>query len=284
MCFYQIAIRRIIMFEIHTPKSWYSVFTYPEIIVDDDGLIYNSADYHKLLRNPIGKIDYTSGYIYGEDYCKLMPSPIGCIKRDGNVTMIFDGNYNRLNATPILYIKGNEIYSYDEYHKLFSTPSSYIKENTAKGSGNINFRAYNNSDNFVENKKSENSVVRKILAAFAMVFVSIAFVYGTMTEDVTYVPVFLAAIFAGFALTFLINKGTSDENAFVSICFNAFGAELGSVVVFWIGIMIIDLPGSHGFRTFSTIFLSPILIAVMMIIPSIVIGLIAYGIRKLFKK
>lgn len=69
------------MFEIHAPKSWYSTFSYPRIIVDDDGSIYNSEDYHKLLRNPIGKINYKSGYIYGEDYCKLLPSPVGRIKK-----------------------------------------------------------------------------------------------------------------------------------------------------------------------------------------------------------
>lgn len=275
------------MFEIHTPKSWYSIFTYPNIIVDDDGLIYNSADYHKLLRNPIGKIDYASGYIYGEDYCKVMASPIGCIKKDNNVTMIFGKDYNKLNATPILYIKGNEIYSYDEYYKLISTPSYYIKEDSVKNPSNIDLKTYNKFDDS-GNSKSKDSVIDKVLKTIAMIFavafVGVSFIYSTLTEDITYVPVLLAAIFSGFAFTFLVGKIDADSNAFGNICVNALCAEVASVVVFWIGIMIIDLPGSHGFSMFATIFLSPILIAVMMAIPSIIIGIIIYGIKKLLKK
>lgn len=279
------------MFEIHTPKSWYSIFTYPSIIVDDDGLIYNSAEYHKLLRNPIGKFDYKSGYIYGEDYCKLMPSPIGRIKKDGTVTIIFGEDYATLNPTPILYIKGNEIYSPDEYNKLFSTPSAYIKKDCAKNGNTTNSTKNNNAGNFVNGTTSDDSFIRKILKTilivFVVAFVGVAFIFGTL-EDITYVPVFFIAIIVGFVVAFLVNKTIPNGNGFASvfadIFMNALCAEFASVVVFWIGILIIDLPGSHGFGVVIKSFLSLIMIAVMMAVPSIIIGLIVYGVRRLLKK
>lgn len=280
------------MFEIHTPKSWHSIFTYPSIIVDDDGLIYNSAEYHKLLRNPIGKFDYNSGYIYGEDYCKLMPSPIGRIKKDGTVTIIFGEDYDTLNPTPILYIKGNEIYSPDEYNKLFSTPSAYIKKDSAKNGNSTNSTKNNNTDDSVNGIIAGTSFIGKILKTiliiFVVAFVGVAFIFSTF-EEITYVPVFFIAIIVGFVFTFLVNKtipdGNDFANVFVSISMNALCAEFASVVVFWIGILIIDLPGSQwGFIIVIEIFLSLIVIAVMMAVPSIIIGLIAYGVRKLLKK
>lgn len=276
------------MFEIHTPKSWYSIFTYPSIVVDDDGLIYSSADYHKLLRNPIGKIDFNSGYIYGEDYFKLMPSPIGRIKNDGSVTIVLGEDYNGLNPTPIFYIKGNEIYSPDEYDKLFSTPSAYLKMDFTISSNTTNPVKNNNTDDSAKNNKKDNSYISKILKAIliasTVAFVGVAFIFSTF-EDITYVPVFFIALIVGFVFTFLASNnmpyGNDFASNFASISMNALCAEFASVVAFWIGIMIIDLPGSHGFSMFGTIFLSPILIAVMMAVPSIIVGLIVYGIRRL---
>jgi len=214
------------------------------------------------------------------------------LKKNGAVTMIFGKDYTKLNPTPILYMKENKIYSSDEYNKLFSTPFAYIKTDSAKNSNTTNSAKNNKSSDSVKSNKADDSriikILKMVLIILAIAFVSVAFVFSTLTEDITYVPVLLAAIITGFVFTFLISKPMHDDNAFASafanISMNALYAEFASVVVFWIGIMIIDLPGSHGFSMFGTIFLSPILIAVMMAIPSIIIGLIVYGVKMLFKE
>ena len=220
-----------------------------------------------------------------------MPSPIGRIKKDGTVTIIFGEDYATLNPTPILYIKGNEIYSPDEYNKLFSTPSAYIKKDCAKNGNTTNSTKNNNAGNFVNGTTSDDSFIRKILKTilivFVVAFVGVAFIFGTL-EDITYVPVFFIAIIVGFVVAFLVNKTIPNGNGFASvfadIFMNALCAEFASVVVFWIGILIIDLPGSHGFGVVIKSFLSLIMIAVMMAVPSIIIGLIVYGVRRLLKK
>lgn len=119
------------------------------------------------------------------------------------------------------------------------------------------------------------------MIVYALAFVGVAFFFNTLRKDIVHALALLASIFAGFAFTFLVGRDNTDGNAFGNIVLNALCTELASVVVFWIGIIIIDLTGSHSFSMFATIFLTPILIAIMMAVSSIIIGLIIYGISKL---
>lgn len=121
-----VKIEEIRMFKIYTPQEWFSIFRCAEIIIEDDGLIYREEDYYKSFRQAIGKIDYSSGYIYGEDYSRLSRIPIGSIKQDGNVTKIYGEDYARLTAQPIFYIRDNRIYSADEFFKVFPMETAYV--------------------------------------------------------------------------------------------------------------------------------------------------------------
>ena len=274
------------MLEIYTPKSWYSIFSFPSLIVDDDGLIYNSDDYYKTFRNPIGKIDYNSGYIYGGDYHKLLQTPIGEIKQDGDVTVVFGEDYHKLTRTPILYITDNKVYSYEEYHKFFSAPSAYIRPDPAKN--NSTNPAKNNdtaksssakNDSGEKEEKAPSFIVemlKMILTVLAVVVIG-AYLFVNFMRDFEYAPILITALCVGFVSAFILVKKND-------LLMNIFYVELASVVTFWIGIMAIDLPTAHGFAAFGTIFLAPFIIAVMMAIPSIILGFIICSIKKLFKK
>lgn len=119
------------MIRIYTPKAWRSLlYKYPSIVINDDGYIY-SEDYlykPRIFVDPIGKIDFARGEIYGEDYRRLFAIPIGYIVKNKDVLELYDENYRRtLINYPFAYIKDNQYYTYDEFHKLFRTPSMYIE-------------------------------------------------------------------------------------------------------------------------------------------------------------
>lgn len=116
------------MKEIYTPKAWLSIFGgSPKLIIDNDGYIYSYDGYYKFLRdNPIGRIDYRRGYIYGENYADWFPTPIAEIRERDGVTEVHE--YGRVFSTPMFYIKNGEIYEHREYIRFFGgTPSGYVK-------------------------------------------------------------------------------------------------------------------------------------------------------------
>lgn len=116
------------MLKIYTPKEWYSAFAkYPALIIEDDGLIYSEKDYYDLIKKPIGKIDFERGFIYGEDYLDFIPRPIGKVVEKNGCKFIYGENYLDFAPNPILIIKGNAIYTYDEYYSLVSKESGFIE-------------------------------------------------------------------------------------------------------------------------------------------------------------
>lgn len=123
------------MTKIYTPKEWLSFFSCPSIVIDDDGYIYSAEDYHKMIRSPIGRINYQSNYIYGKDYNALMPVPIAYMVRSQDVIKVYQ--YGKVYGSPILYIQNNKIYIPDEYFRVFGgNASGYIKQDTPNNSGN----------------------------------------------------------------------------------------------------------------------------------------------------
>ena len=81
------------MFRIYSPDNYFSLFgKYPAIFVEDSGLMYSQKEYTALLRNPIGKIDFTTGYLYGSNCLSSFATPIGQIVYGigcGALTVIF---------------------------------------------------------------------------------------------------------------------------------------------------------------------------------------------------
>lgn len=114
------------MIKVYTPSQWYSLFQCASLIIEDDGMIYKDEDYYKSFRQAIGKIDYAAGMIYGDDYHRVSAQPIGCIKKEGDITKIYGTDYYRLSAQPILYIRDNRVYSADEFYKLFPSEAAFI--------------------------------------------------------------------------------------------------------------------------------------------------------------
>lgn len=124
------------MTRIYTPKRWMSFFRgYPELVIDDDGFIYNGADYNKLGRAPVGKIDEGKGEVYGENYNSMFPVPIGYIRAEDGVKKVYaEPDSSRIfGSFPVLYITDGKIYTYDDYNRLFPTSSGYIDRDAAKG-------------------------------------------------------------------------------------------------------------------------------------------------------
>lgn len=127
------------MIKIYTPKEWFSYFNHnPYIIVDDNGLIYTEEEWNKWARNPIGMIDFAAGKVYGDDYNKLIKNPIGMVRVNHGVTEIYADNYYKFGAKPVLCIKDNKLYDYDEFQRitcLHDNPKAFIE--TMPKSGNM---------------------------------------------------------------------------------------------------------------------------------------------------
>ena len=117
------------MTRIYTPKEWLSFFRCPSIIIDDEGYIFSAEDYNKLIRHPIGRIDYSKNYIYGKDYNTFMATPIAYLVRRDDVIQIYE--YGKVYGAPILYIQNGKIFTPDEYFRIFGgNPSGYVKTET----------------------------------------------------------------------------------------------------------------------------------------------------------
>lgn len=114
------------MTEIYTPKQWRSIFGCPSLIIDDKGYIYSAEEYRKLLREPIGWIDYSRNNIYGKDYNTVFATPIAYMVQSGNLTKVFEYGKTQFSE-PILCIQNDKIYTYDEYVAWFGEPNGFIR-------------------------------------------------------------------------------------------------------------------------------------------------------------
>ena len=116
------------MIRIYTPEAWKGIFRgEPELFINDEGYMFTKDPELTYRFDSCGKIDFPNGRIYGPDYNSLWPTPIAEFhKTNYGVTVVneFGGS---LFASPILYIKDDQIYSPDQYCKIFgSTPKGYI--------------------------------------------------------------------------------------------------------------------------------------------------------------
>jgi len=278
------------MLKIYTPENWRATFNHwPCLIVEDDGLIYSEEEYHKLLRNPIGKINFETGYIYGEDYNRWPCHPIGLIKEEDGITKIFGEDYNRWGAAPILYIKDNAVYSADEFHKLFASASYYINSgSTGNGAGRMaspnvgGSRGEGFSAGGGIGSSQQPSMLWKNIKTFAVgAFFAVFFLvvlYSTFAGGYgeNYAMAAWMAVFAGFIVALIFAKDLISA---------ILEAEAVIVFVFWL-YNAIDSVAEDGF-TFGTIvgeiILAPILMFIVFAIPAVAVGAIAWGIRKLIK-
>lgn len=155
------------MTRIYTPERWLSLFRgYPELVIDDDGFMYNGADYNKFGRTPIGKVDKATGNVYGEDYYSMFPVPISYIQEDDGVKKVYaESDRNKiLGAWPILYITDEKIYTYDDYHRLFPTPSGYMERDTVErerdaGARQTPSKAGSSGPSYQENSGTGNPLI-----------------------------------------------------------------------------------------------------------------------------
>lgn len=280
------------MIKIYTPENWRATFNHwPCLIIEDDGLIYSEEEYHKLLRNPIGKIDFESGYIYGEDYHKWPRYPVGLMKEENGVTKIFGEDYNKWGASPIMYIKGNQVYSADEYHKLFASASHYINSGSAQSSGSGTSSSYAggaygaagySSVGDSSESKPPSGLWKKI-KIFAVCAVLVCFFLFTMYRTFAggygedYALAAWGAVLASFIVALIFAKDLISA---------ILEAEAVIVIVFWL-YNAIDSIAEDGF-TFGTVMgeliLSPLLMIVVFAVPAVIVGSIAWGIRKLIKR
>ena len=180
------------MFKIYTPDSWYSYFKTPSLIVADDGLIYAEDQYHSIGKTAIGKFDYRSGYIYGEDYSRLTRSAIGAIRNSGNITKIFGSDYADIFASPIFYIRDNKIYSAEEFFKVFPKESGYIESTTTK-----NNPAHKKEESDKKQKTSTGETYGKGKLALLIIFaciLSVATSYLAFTDEEYFLPLILCLV------------------------------------------------------------------------------------------
>ncbi len=118
------------MIEFYTPDEWLTLFGgSPSLVIDDDGYIYTYEESNKIIgRTPCGKVDFKAEVIYGKDYNDFIKFPIAYIRREDNVIRIFSEEPQGMFCYPFLYIVDNEVYTADEYNRVFrGSPSGYIK-------------------------------------------------------------------------------------------------------------------------------------------------------------
>ena len=154
------------MTEIYTPKEWRSLFSCPSIVIDDNGYIYSAAEYKKLLKTPIGRIDYEKDNIYGSDYASWNATPIAYMIHSGETTKVYEYGKTQFSA-PMLYIKNDRIYTPEEYTRfLGGQPSGYVKTDKKSsfddilnhsGKGNSNIPNPSGSGSFANTSSQNNA-------------------------------------------------------------------------------------------------------------------------------
>lgn len=121
------------MIKFYTPRNWMSVFDSPSVIIDDDGLIYSEAEYYKLSKTACGRVDTKTGYIYGNGHYSGLTAPVGMVKQGPNSIEIYGDDFASIMAVPIYYIQGGNVYTAEEYGKVFGVAAGYAKGNIPNG-------------------------------------------------------------------------------------------------------------------------------------------------------
>lgn len=122
------------MIKFYTPRNWMRVFDTPSVIIDDDGLIYSETEYYKLSKTACGRVDTKTGYIYGNGHYSGLTAPVGMVKQGPNSIEIYGDDFASIMAVPIYYIQGGNVYTAEEYGKVFGVAAGYAKGNIPTGS------------------------------------------------------------------------------------------------------------------------------------------------------
>ena len=116
---------------VYTRDDWLSyTHKFPCFVIDEDGLIYNGADFRlKLIKYPIGRVDFKRGEIYGKNFRSSFALPTMYIREGVNVTEIYDGDDYRHKFVkyPLGYVRNKEYYTYDDFHHFFRYPTYHIE-------------------------------------------------------------------------------------------------------------------------------------------------------------
>lgn len=116
------------MIKIYTHEAYMRLIgSYPCLYMEDDGLLYSEENYHKLVGCfPCGKVDLASGKVYGSDYSSMFCSPVAEFTRAGDEIRVYKSPRGTFDS-PWLYVKGDQIFSAEEYYKTFGrTPCGHI--------------------------------------------------------------------------------------------------------------------------------------------------------------
>lgn len=288
------------MFKIYTPQQWFSMFRCAELIIEDDGLIFNEEDYYKTFRQAIGKFDYDSGYIYGEDYHRWGAIPIGKIQQDGNVTKIYGDDYARLSAQPIFYIRDNRIYSADQFYKTFPMEAGYIDGTFAGttrassvGSSSNTYTEYSYSGS--TGTSSEGglfSIIGRILDLGFWGIVGVVFV-------------FVLIAFAIYAPFYFMSGAEGTESAQLVICSLAFGAFMSFFTMdekdpgdLFVKMLMYSILAAFGIDVYNTyqngnftkgglifaLIFGAFIYGLVLVVPCLILSFLLWQIKKLFIK
>ncbi len=202
------------MTEIYTPKAWLSLFGgAPRLRIDDNGDIYTYEESTRIFGGtPCGRIDFTKGYIYGSDYANFSPRPIGMLKicSDG-VHEIYGTDYANFSAKPILYIKGDKIYTAEEYFRILGgNPSAYIKKDSPAAANTYAKQqtaapAYTNSS---------SAKPQKMPGLFKLIIGCIVFllIFSTVHNPIVFAPIGVGVVIGLIAIYFIHKKRTGASS------------------------------------------------------------------------
>lgn len=192
------------MMKIYTPKEWLSAFQEcPSLIIDDKGLIWAGDEYYKILfGEPSGKIDFEKGYIYGEDYAKLMATPIGILEKVNDVIKVYDYQKGRFSA-PVLYIENDKIYTPEQYGSIFGSDArGYVQKGKSTSGGSQK-----------ENTEKKGSFKGVDLGgAGFVIFMCLFLLIGNSIESLLENPLMLTGLIIVFAMAFLLRKVNTKLN------------------------------------------------------------------------
>lgn len=200
------------MIKVYTPKAWLSVFGgSPSLVINDDGYIYSADQYYRIFTGtPIGKIDYEKGLIYDKHYNDLFPTPIAYTTAKSDVIEIRE--YGKSNfSDPILYIKGDKLFTPEEYFRIFGgAASGYIKREE-KGD-DISGRVPAGKTNTYENSGAEAVGLFPRLAALLGVALLIGIIYILSDEGrLAHAAIILSLIVNGISVISLLYRVTAGK-------------------------------------------------------------------------
>lgn len=267
------------MMKIYTPKEWLSVFRgCPSLIIDDKGLIWAGDEYYKILfGEPSGKIDFEKGYIYGEDYAKLMATPIGILEKVNDLIKVYDYQKGRFSA-PILYIQNDKIYTPEQWTSIFDIPGGYIEKDLSSGGksgvgSSSGGKSGAGSSSAEETDSGHTPMSGFVFAELGVVIVVLILAVGSIQSMMKSRPGMLAYIISVFLIAILVGRHNRGHNPFltslaslragrshaqVALCKKnaVFWAVLCCVIPFVCGIWMVMDCGTWAF----VIFLIPMLI------------------------